>query len=173
MACISFEFNLNHIFFILILISYFIRYSINKIIAPSKAQTPYEKKFFYTYIFTISNFLSIIPLYITKIRSRKKKDEKSKLSRSKTDKSNLSLELLYSKDSPISFKKLLMKTFLVSLSDLIAQFSDVIFYIFITINDLEINSIIVFKILFKYFLSNLILKTTYYSHHNLSVMIKD
>ena len=171
MACISFEFNLNHIFFILILISYFIRYSINKIIAPSKAQTPYEKKFFYTYIFTISNFLSIIPLYITKIRSRKKKDEKSKLSRTKTSKSNLSLELLYSKDSPISFKKLLMKTFIVSLSDLIAQFSDVIFYIFITINDLEINSIIVFKILFKYFLSNLILKTTYYSHHNLSVMI--
>jgi len=171
MECISFEFNLNHIFFILILISYFIRYTINKFISPAEEQTPYEKKFFYTYIFTISNYLSIIPLYITKIRSRKRKIQNSKLSRSKTDKSNLNLELLYSKDKPISFKKLLIKTFIVSLSDLIAQFSDVIFYIFITINDLEINSIIVFKILFKYFLSNLILKTTYYNHHNLSVMI--
>jgi len=171
MACISFEFNLNHIFFILILISYFFRYSINKIIAPAEAQTTYEKRFFYIYIFTISNFLSIIPLCITKIRTRERKVDDSKISRSKTDKSNLNLELLYSKDSPISFKKLLIKTFIVSLSDLIAQFSDVIFYIFITINDLEINSLIVFKILFKYFLSNLILKTTYYNHHNFSVMI--
>jgi hypothetical protein len=171
MTFISFEFNLNHIFFILILISYFIRYSINKIISPTGAQTPYEKRFFYTYIFTISNFLSIIPLCITKIRTRKKKDENSKLSSCKTEKNNLNLELLYSKDSPISFKKLLIKTFIVSLSDLIAQFSEVIFYIFITINDLEINSIIVVKILFKYFLSNLILKTIYYKHHNFSVMI--
>ena len=153
------------------MISYFIRYSINKLIAPAEAQKPYEKRFFYSYIFTISNFFSIIPLFITSIRSRKRRDEKSNLSRTKTEKSNLSLELLYSKDSPISFTKLLIKTFLVSLFDLVAQFSDVIFYIFIAINDLEINFLIVFKILFKYFLSNLILKTSYYRHHNFSVMI--
>jgi len=164
MSFISFEFNLNHIFFIFILISYFVRYNIIKYLRPEKLDPKYEDKFFCAYIFTISNFFSIIPLFITKIRSRKSK-------RSKTQKSNLSLKLLYSNKPPINCCKLLIRTFIVSLSDLIAQFSEVIFYIFIPPISIKFNFMIIFKILSKYFLSKLILKITYYKHHNFSVMI--
>ena len=171
MSFISFQFNLNHIPFIFILISYFIRYNIIKYVKPEELEPKYEEDFFYTYIFTLSSFFSIIPLCISKIRSRKSKNKNSELLWTKTEKSNLSLELLYSKKSPINFSKLLIRIFIVSLSDLIAEFSDVIFYIFITLNNFEFNFIIIFKVLSKYFLSKLILKTAYYKHHNFSVMI--
>ena len=169
MSFINFDFNLNHIFFIFILISYFIKYCIVNYIKEEGIDQKYEEKFFNKYIFILSNFFSIIPLCIIKIRSRKSQAEDVFLT--KTQKSNLSIELLHSNDSPISFNKLLIRTFIVSLSDLFAEIFDIIFYIFIPKNNFEFNFAIIIKILMKYFLSKLILKIAYYRHHNFSVII--
>ena len=169
MSFINFDFNLNHIFFIFILISYFIKYCIVNYIKEEGIDQKYEEKFFNKYIFILSDFFSIIPLCIIKIRSRKSQAEDVFLT--KTQKSNLSIELLHSNDSPISFNKLLIRTFIVSFSDLFAEIFDIIFYIFIPKNNFEFNFAIIIKILMKYFLSKLILKIAYYRHHNFSVII--
>ena len=136
----------------------------------------YENKFFFIYIYTISNFFSFFLLCITKIRSKRKnkKTEVNKdinLKKSKTSKSSLNLDLIYNKDLPISFSKLLIRTIIVAFTDLLAQYSIFIFYIFINVENVELDLIIIFNILFKYIFSKLILKTNYYRHHYLSFVI--
>ena len=178
MSFISFEFNKKHIFFILSFLSYSIRYFVVALMSEDENEKAYETKFFNTYIYTFSNFFSLFFYCIIKIRSKRKNkngdQEENKLKRIKTDKSyksNLNIELIYSNEKPISFNKLLLRTLLVAISDFIAQYSIFLFNLFVNIEKVKLDLLLIFSILSIYIFSRILLKTFYYKHHKLSFFI--
>lgn len=63
MSLLSFDFSVNHFFFIMIFFIYFIRYYILYLASLEDVGTQASEKFFNMYIYTISNLLSVIFLY--------------------------------------------------------------------------------------------------------------
>jgi hypothetical protein len=178
MSLLSFEFSVNHFFFIMIFFIYFIRFFILYLASLEDAGTQVSNKFFNIYIFTISNLMSAVLFCIVKVRSRRKnkKLKKQELSLrpkkdSQTSSKTMNLELIYEKKSPVNKCKLLRRTFVVSVADLSAQYFVFIFYIFFEISRIQIDVVLIFNILSKYILSRLILKTNYYKHHHLSFLL--
>ena len=178
MSLLSFEFSVNHFFFIMIFFVYFIRFYILYLSSLEEKGTQASEKFFNIYIFTISNLFSAGLFCIVKVRSRRKnkKLKRQELSlRHKKDSQvsskTMNLELIYEKKSPVNKFKLLIRTFIVSVADLSAQYFVFIYYIFFEIGRIQIDVVLIFNILSKYLLSRLILKTNYYKHHHLSFLI--
>lgn len=175
MSFISFEFNLNHVFFILSFLSFSIRYFVVGLMSKDENEKAYEIKFFNTYIYTFSNFFSFFFYCILKIRSKRKNKnadtEENKLKSIKTNKSNLNIELIYSNEKPISFNKLLRRTLLVAISDFIAQYSIFLFDLFVDVEKVKLDLLLIFSILSIYIFSKILLKTFYYKHHKLSFFI--
>ena len=182
MSFISIELNLNHIFFLLIFIAYFIRFYLMDQIKSDEIKKRASIKFFNMFIYTLSNLFSGILFCIVKIRSKrrnkilkkdsKKKQKKESKASSKSLKS-LDIELIYEKESPVNRCKLLIRTLMVAITDLAAQYFVFIFYIFVNFDGkgVKFDSILIFNILSKYLFSRLILNTNYYRHHNLSFLI--
>ena len=178
MSLLSFEFSVNHFFFVMIFFIYFIRYFILYLANSEYVGTQASEKIFNMYIYTISNLLSVILFCIVKVRSRRKnkKPRKPEFSfmhkmDSQSSSKTMNLELIYEKKSPVNKFKLLIRTFIVSVADLSAQYFLFIFYIFFETGKIQIDIVLIFNILSKYLLSRLILKTNYYKHHHLSVLI--
>lgn len=178
MSLLSFDFSVNHFFFIMIFFIYFIRYYILYLASLEDVGTQASEKFFNMYIYTISNLLSVIFFCIVKIRSRRKnkKLKKQEFSfrhkkDSQTSSKTMNLELIYEKKSPVNKFKLLYRTLIVSVADLSAQYFVFIFYIFFETGRIQIDVVLIFNILSKYLLSRLILNTNYYKHHLLSFLI--
>lgn len=178
MSLLSFEFNRNHYYFIMIFIIYFIRYYVLYLASSDDVGAQASRKFFNIYIYTISNLLSSVLFCIVKIRSRRKNKKLKKLELSLRHKKDsqassktMNLELIYEKKSPVNKFKLLRRTFIVSFADLSAQYFVFIFYIFCEIIKVQIDVVLIFNILSKYIFSQLILKTNYYKHHHLSFLI--
>ena len=124
-------------------------------------------KFFNIYIYTISNLLSIILYYIEKIRSKKKKKEND----GNILKTKSTIELIYDDGSPVKMNKLIIRLIFITLTDLSAQYFVFIFYLFIVVGKVQLDSLLIFNISFKYLFSRIILKTNYYKHHHLSFII--
>lgn len=171
MSLLTFDINLNHIFFLLILVFRSIREIFLKQLSEENNQI--QKRFFKIYICTISDFFAIFFICIAKIRSRGTNKDKvdTKLIKNDTD-----IKLIYSRDIlPIKVGKLLIRTLLVSISNLLAQFSVFLFYVFDDDdNDFQIKevySIVIFRIISTYLFSKIILKKHFYRHHYLSFII--
>jgi len=139
-------------------------------------------KFFNMFIYTLSNLFSGILFCIVKIRSKRenkilKKDSKKKQKKQSKDSTktmkSLDIELIYAKESPINRSIFLVRTFMVAVTDLAAQYFVFIFFVFVNLGekDIKFDSVLVFNILSKYLFSRLILNTNYYRHHNLSFLI--
>ena len=160
-------FECGHIYFLLIFIISFIT-------------TIYMRKFyntlgisknlFHVYILTISDLSSVIFYFITKFRSKKSKnDEIENLSpASKKD-----IQLITLSGEPISKFKLLKRTFIVALTDLLSNLSIFFYYLYIEITGkLRITTkfycFFIFNIISKYLFSRIMLNIYFYRHHYLS-----
>ena len=186
MSFLSFDINKNHIYFILIFISYFIReVSLEKMKDYLNKESDDDdfkfgnsknvvKKLFNMYIFTLSNLLSFICIIIIKINTRHKL-RSSETIRS-DHKSAGQIKLIYSGNLPINKKKLLIRTLILTLCDFFAQYS--VFMLYFLCNDDNLlvvkdrmDFISIINILSIYLFSMIILKTCYYKHHYLSFVI--
>ena len=181
---ITFDINLNHIFFFLIFVSYFIReciiYLVDKMIEDKTYSFGKTKnatrKLFNLYIYTISNLISFIFVLIIKYRSKRKYLNKKQTSNKKKTSKELEIEYIYNGDLPINRNQLLLRTLILTIFDFIAQFCMFLLYFFIN-DDKKFNvkdrfdiSCIV-NILSKFLLSRVFLKTYFYKHHFLSLGI--
>ena len=184
MNCISFSLSINHIFFFLIFVAFFFReLTIDRIdklytddekkkytFRNSKTST---KKLFNMYVYTISNLFSFFAVCIVKIRSRRKNRRSNEI---EEEHSSKSFNYIYRK-SPINRYKLLIRTFLLTLFDFIAQC--IVFLLYYIINNDSkfdvrdrLDMLCIFNILSKYIFSKIFLKSTnYYKHHYLSFAI--
>lgn len=131
--------------------------------------------FFKIYIFVIADSLAIIPYIIVKKRSQKSILEKTSSVHSKKD-----IDLIYNDNEDLETIKIQNKAFinilLLGLIDYIAQISLVIYYLIkqeykIDINDINLNSLLIFNIIFIILLSKLMLHTQFYRHHYFSSIL--
>ena len=183
MSIISFDMSLNHIYFLLAFVFYFIRQYFYSAISSLVGKENYKfgnskkatKKLFNMYTLIISDLFSVIFVLIIKLRT---KEINLDLNEKKIDKktSSADLEMIYNDDLPINRKKLLVRTLLLSICDFLSQVCLFLIYFFVnddkefdSMNKVDISCVI--NILSKFLFSRLILKTHFYKHHYLSLGI--
>jgi len=140
--------------------------------------------FHHNYIGSLSDFLSIIPFIIIKIRSKdiSKNELKKENIKEKEQDSNNNIEYIYSDQKTENNIKRAKRIFkfliIVSIFDFLATYLDIIFKIIkiftkdnLLINKVENNSSILFSIISMYVLSILILHSPFYRHHYVSMAI--
>ena len=140
--------------------------------------------FHHNYIGSLSDFLSIIPFIIIKIRSKdiSKNELKKENIKEKEQDSNNNIEYIYSDQKTENNIKRAKRIFkfliIVSIFDFLACYLDIIFKIIkiftkdnLLINKVENNSSILFSIISMYVLSILILHSPFYRHHYVSMAI--
>ena len=140
--------------------------------------------FHHNYIGSLSDFLSIIPFIIIKIRSKdiSKNELKKENIKEKEQDSNNAIEYIYSDQKTENNIKRAKRIFkfliIVSIFDFLASYLDIIFKIIkiftkdnLLINKVENNSSILFSIISMYVLSILILHSPFYRHHYVSMAI--
>ena len=140
--------------------------------------------FHHNYIGSLSDFLSIIPFIIIKIRSKdiSKNELKKENIKEKEQDSNNAIEYIYSDQKTENNIKRAKRIFkfliIVSIFDFLATYLDIIFKIIkiftkdnLLINKVENNSSILFSIISMYVLSILILHSPFYRHHYVSMAI--
>ena len=140
--------------------------------------------FHHNYIGSLSDFLSIIPFIIIKIRSKdiSKNELKKENIKEKEQDSNNDIEYIYSDQKTENNIKRAKRIFkfliIVSIVDFLASYLDIIFTIIkiftkdnLLINKVENNSSILFGIISMYVLSILILHSPFYRHHYVSMAI--
>ena len=183
MSIISFDMSLNHIYFLLAFVFYFIRQYLFSVISSLIGKENYKfgdskkatKKLFNIYTLIISDLFSVIFVLIIKLRTKDiNLDLKEKIK--KKEKSSLDLEFIYNDELPINQKKLLLRPLILSVCDFLSQICLFMIYFFVN-NDNEFDSMnkvdisCIINILSKFLLSRLILKTYFYKHHYLSLGI--
>ena len=158
--------HLKHLLFIFYFIVAFALHFANDFIMEkiSNLSTP----FFDIYIYIISDSLCFIPYLIVKFRTKS-------ISTSTLTSGNNN-GLIYNNQESFSFKKTLKNIFLLTFSDYIAQISMVIYFLIkqeykLDVPYLNLNSIIIFNILFLVLLSKKILNMRFYTHHYFSFII--
>ena len=127
--------------------------------------------FLNTYLFSVSDFLAVIPYLIVFFRSRRLKKEEIEINRSYTKKGNF----LYYKGDQKS-KNFLWLMILVAFFDFASHVSSLIFYIIYgrnerSISENNLSSLLIFNTIVIYLLSRLVLKTYFYKHHYFSFLI--
>ena len=140
--------------------------------------------FHHNYIGSLSDFLSIIPFIIIKIRSKdiSKNELKKENIKEKEQDSNNDIEYIYSDQKTENNIKRAKRIFkfliIVSVFDFLSSYLDIIFKIIkiftkdnLLINKVENNSSILFSIISMYVLSILILHSPFYRHHYVSMAI--
>ena len=175
MSLLSFNINLNHIFFFLIFVTYFLREvtleGIDKILEKDEDEFRFgnsikaTRKLFNMYIFTISNLFSFFSVIIINKWTRRyslKSSEKLEKTSSLNE-----IKYIYTDELPINRAKLLIRTFILTVCDFTAQI--IVFLIYFIVNDdnklnlkERLDMISIFNILSIYLFSKLILKTQYY-----------
>ena len=185
MSYLSIDINKNHIFFLLIFISYMLREFWLEAIDSYKQFKDYRfgnskkatKKFFNLYIYTLGNYFSFFCIYIIKLNTRHKSHEnENSTSEIQLSASSSTIDYIYTNDLPINERKLLIRTLMVSIFDWIAQYFYIVFDV--AVNDDQkgdikerLDFICIINILSTYLFSMMILKTCYYRHHYLSTII--
>lgn len=168
MSCILFpKLSFNHIYFLLFFFSYFLKQIIKKY-AKSNNSDKNSKALFDMYIYIISDFFSIILFCI----ERKRAKTHSEKSRNST-RSQIEIEYIYNNRSRFNIRntRLILRIFILSLSDLLAQYLPFIFSLFAPGVFPYLDYLLIFTILFIYLFCNLLLKTRFYRHHYLSFLI--
>ena len=158
MSLISFEIKFNHIFLLLVFITYFFREWFLYILDLPK--TKILNKFFLLYVKPISYLFSILLVCISYINNRRKKE--------KIKKSKKNIELIHY--NPI--KNLFISgIFFVSLFFFLSKYLIFIFHVFTETKTYNVESFLIFYLIFIYSLSKIIQKIQYYRHHFLSFII--
>ena len=124
-----------------------------------------------TYLFNVSDYLSIIPFLIVKFRSKKiiiEDDEENSINKQTGN-------LIYNKGTK-SKKNFKWHVILIALFDFASHISSLIFYIVYGKNDRSVSennlsSLLIFNTITIYLLSRLILKTYFYKHHYFSFLL--
>ena len=174
--------NFNNIFFLFFLISFFAKLYINKLSNKEENKEKGEKPeyncrlLFNIYIYTISDLFSIFLFIIVKIKSRthtnKQNNYNKTLNINSDEDSNSSKKIVYKGHLPINEHKLFLNIFLVAITDLLAAYVKLIF--FLVNKNYErpyIKYLLIFNIFFKYLFSKIFLKNKFYRHHYLSFVI--
>ena len=130
--------------------------------------------FLNTYLFNISDYLSIIPFLIVKYRTKAHNLSKSSEIES-TPTVTKSFTTYHEKVTKKDFKFFLIVG-LVGLFDCLSHISSLLFYIVYGKNERSVpennlSSLLIFNILIIYIFSKLILKTAFYRHHYLSFLM--
>ena len=130
--------------------------------------------FLNTYLFNISDYLSIIPFLIVKHRTKAHNVSKSSEIES-TPTVTKSFTTYHEKVTKKDFKFFLIVG-LVGLFDCLSHISSLLFYIVYGKNERSVpennlSSLLIFNILIIYIFSKLILKTAFYRHHYLSFLM--
>ena len=135
------------------------------------------KRFFNLYIYTLGNYFSFFCICIIKLNTRHKSHEnENSTSEIQLSASSSTIDYIYTNDLPINERKLLIRTLMVSIFDWIAQYFYIVFDV--VVNDDQkgdikerLDFICIINILSTYLFSMMILKTCYYRHHYLSIII--
>ena len=130
--------------------------------------------FLNTYLFNISDYLSIIPFLIVKYRTKAHNLSKTSEIES-TPTVTKSFTTYHEKVTKKDFKFFLIVG-LVGLFDCLSHISSLLFYIVYGKNERSVpennlSSLLIFNILIIYIFSKLILKTAFYRHHYLSFLM--
>ena len=169
------DLSYNHIFFLLFFISFFLKSLMNQLIKDEENKTNRDRNirsFFNIFIYTISDFFSIILLIIEKKRSKKKltlTNEEKKIRES--SKSNIKYIYDYNNRKYSKILLFFLRIFLISFTDLLAQFSILLFFLLNKSSQPYLDYLLIFNILFQYLFCKIFLKTRYYRHHVLSFII--
>lgn len=123
--------------------------------------------FLNTYLFSVSDFLAVIPFLIVFFRSRRINKEKIE--------STMKSKYIYNQYNKKS-KNFYWLMLLVSLFDFASHISSLIFYIIYgknerSVSENNLSSLLIFNTLVIYFLSRIVLKTYFYKHHYFSFII--
>ena len=177
------KFNYNYIFFIFYLICCVVEAIIEKNIEEEQAKINEKEKgnFFKVVILItlcLSDFLALIPYYINKLLTKNKNKTITVKDKDKSSISNNDI-FIYNNAYEDELRKkstyLIIYTFIVGFLDCLVQivycfyymddiFDSTSYYLFLRVN-------IIFQILSQYILSAIILKTHFYKHHYLSIII--
>ena len=127
--------------------------------------------FLNTYLFSVSDFLAVIPYLIVSFRSRRLKKEDIETRQTKIRKENF----IYHKGDKKS-KNFIWLMILVALFDFASHISSLVFYIVYgrnerSISENNLSSLLIFNTVVIYLLSRLVLKTYFYRHHYFSFLI--
>ena len=178
MSLFTFNVNKNHIFFLLIFVTYFLRQLFKEIsnrINKDKVlifgnSLIAKATIIDIYLFTPSNLLVIFPYFIEKIRAKNlKKSDKLILKNEKVN-------FLLKKATFVKFSKVLKLIILTSTFNFIPRI--ITFFLFYFVNDDSkfgpipiLNSVSIFYILATFLLSRIFLSSYFYRHHFVSLAI--
>ena len=178
MSLFTFNVNKNHIFFLLIIVTYFLRQLFKEI----SNRINKDKVLIFgnsiiakvtiidIYLFTPSNLLVIFPYFIEKIRAKNlKKSDKLILKNEKVN-------FLLKKTTFVKIPKVLKLIILTSTFNFIPRI--ITFFLFYFVNDDSkfgpipiLNSVSIFYILATFLLSRIFLSSYFYRHHFVSLAI--
>ena len=129
-------------------------------------------EFLKLYMYDVGDFLSIIPLIITKIRMKtEKKKEESNEEISKSMNITNNIELIYNNDIEDKNNCNAFKyVFIFTIADMVAQLAPVVYYVIkedqkLAVKQANLNTRFIFNIIFIIIFSRIILKTKFYRHH--------
>ena len=165
------ELNRNYFLFLSYFIISIIKEIVNKYITSTKDIIQTFNKY---YIYSLSDFLSIIPLIIIKVRSKSAstKDRDSL----KLYKTETYIKYIYTDVNKKRKKRIFKLSILVSILEFIALYINSTFTIIVSITNftfkkVKMNSDILFNVISKFAFSALILHLPIYKHHYLSLII--
>ena len=165
------ELNRNYFLFLSYFIISIIKEIVNKYITSTKDIIQTFNKY---YIYSLSDFLSLIPLIIIKVRSKSTstKDRDSL----KIYKTETSIKYIYTDVNKKRTKRIIKLSIFVSILEFIALYINSSFTIIVSITKfsfkkVKMNSDILFNVISKFALSALILHLPIYKHHYLSLII--
>ena len=161
--------HLNHFLFLLFFVISILKKYVNTFF-PQKPKIPLE--FLELYIYNLSDFFSIIPLFILQKRTKRKKEIIDSNSNKDVKGGHGYIYNNREKTNP----KSKIRIFILTISDYIAQISSVIFYVIL--NELNIpmkfaklTSLLIINVIVIFIISKLILHNHFYRHHSLSLLI--
>ena len=163
------KFEWKYILFLLFFIFSFLQTSIIRWISMNSKDV--AQPFLNTYLFSVSDFLAIIPYLIVYLRSRRIKREEIELKKINSIKGSF---LHYRGDK--KKKNFYWLNILVALFDFGSHISSLLFYVVYgrnerSISENNLSSMLIFNTIIIYLLSRFVLKTFFYKHHYFSFLI--
>ena len=170
--------NCNHFLFLSFAIVLTIRTLMNE---ENKITEDIAEKFHFSYIYSLSSFLSIIPIIIINKRSESSKSKalkrkKTMLKDNLPERTITSIYPEYNSNQKKKTKKLILLFIIVSIFDFLAQYLQLFFFIIQRqsnepIEIVNLNCILIFHIIAQYLSNRIILHYPFYKHHYLSLII--
>ena len=161
--------HLNHFLFLLFFVISILKKYVNTFF-PQKPKIPLE--FLELYIYNLSDFFSIIPLFILQKRTKRKKEIIDSNSNKDVKGGHGYIYNNREKTNP----KSKIRIFIFTISDYIAQISSVIFYVILNEMNIpmkfaKLTSLLIINVIVIFIISKLILHNHFYRHHSLSLLI--